>query len=192
MDRPAPDLSKLHAALTIVGELLDRHQIPYAVAGGMAVAVWGEPRATFDVDVAIAAEVADEESLFAAIRSEGAFLMEPQTLPMPPEMKIVRAHLLDKTGVAPEIILVDFLLLPSDFATSLQKRRVQMTLSGRPRWVCSCEDLIVLKLLSGRPKDIEDVRGMLRIQQAAVDREYVRQWARRLDCEELWRGIAAA
>jgi len=128
MDKPAPDLSKLQGALTTVDEFLDSNQIPYAVAGGMAVAVWGEPRATFDVDVAVAAEVADEESLLAAIRSEGTFLMEPQTLPMPPEMKIVRAHLLDKTGAEPEIILVDFLLLPKDFAVSLQKRRVQMHL----------------------------------------------------------------
>jgi hypothetical protein len=41
-----PDLSKLHDALNLVCDFLDAHRFPYALAGGMAVAVWAEPRAT--------------------------------------------------------------------------------------------------------------------------------------------------
>ena len=62
-----------------------------------------------------------------------------------------------------------------------------MTVAGRERWVCSSEDLIVLKLVSGRVKDLEDVRGIRRIQEGANDGEYVEEWARRLNCLENWR-----
>ena len=189
MDKP--DLPKLHAALGLVCDVLDARKIPYAVAGGLAVTIWGEPRATFDVDVAIAAETADAEFLSAAIRSEPAFLLDPQILPMPPQMNIVRAHLLNKVENAAEIILVDFLLLPPDLAGSLQKRRVPLSITGKTCWVCSCEDLIVLKLLAGRVKDLEDIRGMLRIQQSAIDRAYVDKWAQQLQVDDAWRGCNA-
>ncbi len=62
VDSP-PDLAKLHTALNSVGDFLDRSGIPYAIAGGMAVAVWGEPRATFDVDAAVTRELSTTESL---------------------------------------------------------------------------------------------------------------------------------
>jgi hypothetical protein len=84
-----PELSKLHDALNVVCDFLEAHGFPYALAGGMAVAVWGEPRATFDVDLVVAIRVDAEEGLLSAIRNEPAFILEPQTLPMPPEIKIV-------------------------------------------------------------------------------------------------------
>jgi hypothetical protein len=39
--------------------------------------------------------------------------------------------------------------------------------------VCSPEDLIVHKALSERPKDLEDVRGIIRAQGPALDRAYL-------------------
>ncbi len=164
MNEPTPrDLSKLHDGLNVVCDFLDSHDFAYAIVGGIAVAIWGEPRATFDVDLMVATEAGDEERLLAAIRSEPAFLLEPQLLPMPPEINIIRAHLLDKQAKDPTIILVDLLLLSAEFAASLRARRVAMAVAGKIRWVSSPEDLIVLKLLSGRVKDIEDARGICRI-----------------------------
>jgi hypothetical protein len=184
-----PEFSKLHDALTVVCDFLDAYGFPYALAGGMAVAVWGEPRATFDVDlvVAIGADLTDK--LLSAIRAEPAFIMEPQSLPMPPEINIVRAHLLDKSAQPPAIILVDLLLVSEQFAVSLRSRRVEVSIAAAPRWVCSAEDLIVLKLLSGRVKDLEDVRGIRRVQQESIDEAYVQTWAVRLHCEDIWRSV---
>lgn len=184
-----PDLSKLHDALNVVCNFLDKNGFPYAIAGGMAVAIWGEPRATFDVDLVVIADAASQERLQNAIRSESAFVLEPQTLPMPPEINIVRAHLLDKSAHNPAIILVDLLVLSEAIAASLLKRRVSMTVAGIPRWVCSPEDLILLKLLSGRVKDLEDVRGIRRIQGTAIDEAYLQDWVPRLHCEATWRQI---
>ena len=188
-ERALPDLSRLHDALTVVCDFLDTRQFPYAIAGGMAVAIWGEPRTTFDVDLVVATDAATSERLLAAIRSEPAFLLDPQILPMPPEINIIRAHLLDKSSQDPTIILVDFLLLSQAFSAAVCQRRISMTVAGKLRWVCSCEDLIVLKLLSGRVKDLEDVRGILRVQQGTIDDSYVQEWADRFHCEENWTNV---
>ena len=98
-----------------------------------------------------------------------------------------RAHLIDRQSAEPAIILVDLLLLNTEFSGTLQARRVSMTIAGKQRWVCSAEDLIVLKLISGRVKDIEDVRGIRRIQHDAIDTAYIDDWAERLNCQENWR-----
>lgn len=45
-------MSALEGALTLA-RLLDSLRVPYMVIGGLANAVWGEPRATLDIDVTV-------------------------------------------------------------------------------------------------------------------------------------------
>jgi hypothetical protein len=40
-------------ALAEITSFLDRHHVPYMVIGGIANLIWGEPRATLDVDVTV-------------------------------------------------------------------------------------------------------------------------------------------
>jgi hypothetical protein len=57
--------------------------------------------------------------------------------------------------------------------------------SGRDgRLVCHPEDLILLKLLAGRPKDRIDVGDILFIQ-GQLDEAYLREWASRLGVADL-------
>ena len=46
-------MNPLEAGLKAVVDLLEREKVPYMVIGGIAVAVWGVPRATFDVDFSV-------------------------------------------------------------------------------------------------------------------------------------------
>jgi len=46
-------------------------------------------------------------------------------------------------------------------------------------WIVTAEDLIVLKVLSGRPRDAIDVQDVL-FMQGELDRDYMRHWAERL------------
>jgi hypothetical protein len=46
-------------------------------------------------------------------------------------------------------------------------------------WVVSPEDLILLKLLAGRPRDLGDVADVL-FMQCKLDETYMRRWAREL------------
>jgi hypothetical protein len=62
--------------LTIV-RALDQGHVDYALVGGLAVAVWGAPRATKDVDLLILPEDLDRAK--AALRPAGYVL---EALPM--------------------------------------------------------------------------------------------------------------
>ncbi len=52
-------------------------------------------------------------------------------------------------------------------------RRVEMVGLDVP--VISPEDLIVSKVLAGRPKDLEDLRGILRERRESLDLEQIRE-----------------
>ncbi len=47
---------------------LQRHQMPYAVIGGIAVSLRGEPRVTADVEIVIATDVAGALQLLDTIQ----------------------------------------------------------------------------------------------------------------------------
>lgn len=44
--------------------------------------------------------------------------------------------------------------------------------------LCTPEDLIIYKMLSTRPRDLEDVKGIVRRQGAALDLPYLLKWFR--------------
>ena len=52
-------MTALERALLELAQTLTNNRIPYMIIGGMANAVWGEPRATLDIDVTV--WVAEEE-----------------------------------------------------------------------------------------------------------------------------------
>ncbi|HYU25018.1 MAG TPA: nucleotidyltransferase [Thermoanaerobaculia bacterium] len=56
-----------------------------------------------------------------------------------------------------------------------------MDIAGTVIPVISPEDLIVTKVLAGRPKDIEDVRGVLQERLDSLDLERVRSLLRLLE-----------
>ena len=73
---------------------------------------------------------------------------------------------------------LDFTLGDSPFDQSALQRRQQRQLFGRQVWVASPEDLMIYKLVSGRPQDLLDVR-QIRDYQKDLDAAYLRRWADR-------------
>ncbi len=182
----APEYAPLHRALHVACAFLENHHLDYALIGGIAVAVWGEPRATFDVDLVVTAGAEQVEHLRSAIRQEPAFLLEPETLSFPPHTLVLRAHLLGPPVEEPDLILVDFLFLEAGFSRAILGRRLSVAVAGRQVWICSPEDLILLKLLAGRVKDLEDARGVLAGQRRRIDLAYLEDRVQHLGCRENW------
>ena len=65
--------------------------------------------------------------------------------------------------------LVDEMCVPLDVVLSgpglddeFLARAIEVDFDGTPVPVISPEDLIITKVLAGRPKDLEDIRGVLR------------------------------
>ena len=60
-------MTPLDHAVREITQALEVLRIPYAVVGGIANAVWGEPLATIDVDVTVAVDDADLPTTVPAI-----------------------------------------------------------------------------------------------------------------------------
>jgi hypothetical protein len=165
----------LERALVDFTHIFDRMQIPYAVMGGIAVRVYGIPRATYDVDLTIAIERSQLPDLYKAIQEIGYTIpeaFEKGWVDQVGGMALVKARLyLQGRGVD-----IDMFLAESRYQSEILNRRIRGLLNNVPTWFVSPEDLIVLKLLANRPRDIADIGDVL-FTQGRLDEEYMRKWA---------------
>lgn len=87
--------------------------------------------------------------------------------------------LVERTRVIPflhraEQLPLDIVLAGPGLEEEFLKRAVPVKLPGVTIPVIAPEDLVITKILAGRPKDVEDVRGILRERLSTLDAERVR------------------
>ena len=71
-------------------------------------------------------------------------------------------------------------------------RRQRIERDGIPAWFPSPEDVIIQKLRWARPKDLEDIRGVLAVQAGRLDMPYLTDWCvKHGTLEQLRRSIAS-
>lgn len=152
-------------ALVEVARLLDANRLPYMVIGGLANLVWGLPRATLDVDVTV----------WGGTRSfhELVPLFEPafRVLPEEPVDFVATTRVLPLESSAGVRVDVVFGLLP--FEEEAIARAVPRDVGGVTIRFCTAEDLVLMKIISERPKDRDDVRQILSRQGDALDHAYL-------------------
>jgi predicted nucleotidyltransferase len=177
------------AALASLARILDASGVPYMVIGGHANALWGEPRATLDIDVTIWLPEAAVPALVADLAPEfRPRVADPETFVC--ETRVLPVATGD--GLAVDLI---FGLLPFEEQAIARARAVE--LGAQEVRFCTAEDLILLKIVSTRERDLEDVQGVVRAQGKRLDREYleprVRELAELLERPEIlefWRQLA--
>ncbi|MDZ4687542.1 MAG: nucleotidyltransferase [Planctomycetaceae bacterium] len=185
-------MSELIRSLEEVTAAFDRLTIPYAVMGGLAVRAHGLPRPTYDVDFTIAIERPELPGLMDELEDMG------YTVP-----EIYRSGWVDRVAEMPlfkfclmiggNSIAVDVFLAETDFLRSALQRRLRAEIDGVTVNVVSPEDLILLKMIARRPRDIGDIIDV-RFAQGDLDETYLREWAGRLKIaerfDEIWRETA--
>ncbi len=182
-------MSDLARALSDLAAVFEELGTPYAVMGGIAVRFYGLPRATYDVDFTAAIERDRLPDLYRRLRDLGYTIPEAYDGGWVDEvagMPLVKARVyLEGRGVD-----VDLFLAESRFQRQLLARRVREQFDDVPIWVVSAEDLVLLKLLAGRPRDLADVDDVM-FTQGDLDKNYLRQWAEELGVlPELERALA--
>lgn len=75
---------------------------------------------------------------------------------------------------------LDLVFATSPLHQSTLDRRTIVTLRTIQAPVCSPEDLILLKFLASRPRDCDDVMGIIGKPAARLDLDYLWSWAERL------------
>jgi hypothetical protein len=138
------------------------------VIGGLAVAIWGEPRLTRDVDLKVLLQRDRAEQLVKALPQGFRCLADD------PEATLRRVGFLFAQDAAG--IRIDFLLADTAFDVEALSRKRQVEMMADRIAVCTPEDLIVYKMISTRPRDHDDVRGVIRRQQDRLDDDYITSW----------------
>jgi hypothetical protein len=153
------DLSRAFASLSV----------PWYLFGAQAAIVYGVARLTADVDVtARAAPGVSATAWLPALEACGfqprfgdaAFVAQTRVLPL--------VH-------PPSGLPVDIVLAGPGLEDEFLARAIQQTIDGVTVPIIEVSDLVALKVLAGRPKDLDDVTMLLRIQQGRVDHARVRE-----------------
>ena len=141
----------------------------FMVIGGLAVQVWGRVRATRDVDISVAVEPEERARLVQAAQKH--FKLVPEN----PQEFIARTNVLPvETNLG---IPVDLICAWTDFEREAIDRAKHIEIEpGFSMRVAAPEDLVVMKLISDRPRDREDVEGILIRSGEAMDHASVRKW----------------
>lgn len=171
---------RLRQSLFRFVDLLESRHIPYMIIGAMAVAMWGQPRATADVDFTVLTGPEGLEALGAEAERQG-FVIDRQWQEWHPLQRDLQVRL---TGGG---AIID-VSRPRDVhdEAALARRRA-LEIGDRSVWFVSAEDLIVMKLKAGRPRDFEDVVSVLSQQRDSLDIPYMEDWAVRMRVyDELW------
>jgi hypothetical protein len=136
--------------------------------GAQAVMVWGRPRLTADVDVTIRLRSEDTASFRHDMEQAGFRLRVSD-----PEPLLARTRVLPFLHVATQLPL-DVVLAGPGIEDRFIERAIRIEIEGLSVPVASPEDLIVMKVLAGRPKDLEDVRTVLTERLTKLDVAYLR------------------
>jgi Nucleotidyl transferase AbiEii toxin, Type IV TA system len=171
-------MTDLTQTLRQMASLFDTMGIPYALMGGMAVRAYGIPRPTYDVDFTIAVDRRRLPELYQAVRDLGYTVPEEYAggwVDQVGSMPLIKF----RTYLTERSIDIDIFLAESAFQEQLLARRRQGQLDESPVWFVSPEDLILLKLVAGRPRDLADAGDVL-FTQERLDENYMRRWADKL------------
>ena len=137
-------------------------RIPWYVFGAQALVLRGFPRATADLDVTVLLGATPTSRLVTALGRRGfkpgfvdaGFIAATRVLPV--------VH--KSTGFPVDIVLGGP-GLEELFASASEKLRVGRLLVP----VATATHLVVMKVLAGRPKDIEDAAALLAVQADQID-----------------------
>jgi predicted nucleotidyltransferase len=165
-------------ALQDAVEVLERLGVPYAIMGGLAVRIWSIPRATRDVDVTISASPDDVKQLAAAFEKLGYTTPEVHAkgwTDQVADMPLIKFRWYVPGGD----LDIDVFIADTPYQHAYMERRQRAQSQGLDMWVVSAEDLVLLKLVAARPRDMIDVADVL-FMQGQLDENYMRQWAQRL------------
>ncbi len=141
---------------------LDKAEVPYAVVGGYAVALHGAVRGTVDVDVVIQWSFKNLQSVEKAFKQLGLISLTPitaETLFHFREEYIHNRNLVAWNFYDPSNPLnqVD-LIINYDLKSAHHTKAIKS--SQGTIQILSLTELIKMKIASGRPQDLEDVKAL--------------------------------
>ena len=178
---------ELDLLVLVVGRL-DAAQIPYMLSGSTAMSFYAEPRMTRDIDIVVAIQAADIDTIVAAF-SHDFYCdrdMVRQAVDHASSFNLIHT---------PSVIKVDFIVRKDAPYRRVEfERRRAITVDGHDIQIVSPEDLVLSKLVWAKPSrsevQLRDVRNVLR-SVPALDWSYLERWASELTVADLLAEVRA-
>lgn len=154
---------------------LNRTKFEYIIIGGIAAGALGEPRLTGDIDVDISLDKGNINEFLDRARRAGFRVDKKRCLKS-----------VEERGVF-QIIYgefhVDFIIASIDLEREAFRRKKVIKLYGLKAFFPTPEDLILLKIISGRPQDLFDVEKVAIRHKGKLGTKYLKSWAQKLSDE---------
>ncbi len=175
--------------LTFASAVLTRLGIRHFVTGSMGAMVYGEYRATLDVDIVADMHAGHPAELVMAFPQPRFYLSEDAMRSAIGEFGQFNViHV-------PSALKVDFMIpkrTPFNESRFARVRAIAMDPTD-PIPVSSAEDVILMKLRSfqegGSDKHLRDIASMIRISGESFDRAYLDEWAHELGVDHEWTAV---
>jgi hypothetical protein len=151
-------------AIVRVANLLERHNLAFALIGGLASSIRGRIRVTADIDIVVDCEVTaavsllkqlDETSFRPFVDDAEASIRQYFILPI-----------VDVDSGTP----IDLAIGASGFEKMVVQRASAPEGYSIP--VATAEDLLLMKLMAGRTQDVSDVKGIVELHKDTIDWDY--------------------
>lgn len=142
--------------------------------GGLAVALRGQPRATVDVDMVLATDV---DAALELVQQLSTSRFRPLFADVE---QVVQESLILPLRHREQGVKVDLMIGLSGFERLAVDRAQLCEVAGTTIPVATAEDLIIMKSLAGRPRDEQDLEGLVIAQGDALDWTYCDRMANEL------------
>lgn len=184
IERDAP----FHEPLKSLENLLSQFDYQGVVIGGVAVSLLGQPRFTEDLDAMLLLSIDDVPYFLTVAQKEG---IEPRITQIEDFARRNRVLLLRHIPSQTDIdISLGILPFEQEVVERSIVHEVDAALKIR---LPTPEDLIIMKAVAHRPKDLLDIQGIVQ-SQPQLDRDRIHYWVTQfadlLDRPELWEDIA--
>ena len=133
---------------------LKEHKVRFVIIGATAFPVHGYSRATLAIDIFIKPERSNAEKTFSALNDFGYDVSDVTVDELLTKKILIRQYLVE-TDIHPYVKGISF--------DEVWNNKVKAKFGDTFAWFASLDDLIKMKKAAGRPKDLEDLKYLLRL-----------------------------
>jgi len=164
----------LEDAITRVIEGLSEIGVEYMLVGSFSSMYYSFPRSTTDADFVVGTQDLDVDRLSTILGER--FKFDPQL-----SFETVGGSIKNEIEIKGTPFRIEIFRLTNEpFDQSRFERRREIVLFGKQVWIPTVEDVIIQKLIWDRPKDRDDVAGVIEASRKSLDEDYLQFWASRL------------
>jgi hypothetical protein len=165
---PEFSLDRLREPLSDLMTWLSEVRVPAAIVGGVAASLLGRARFTRDIDAVVVVDESRWPEFLDSARRHGFQPRRPDSLEFARRSRVLLLiH-------GPSAVELDISLGALPFEEGLIAAAKTIEVGGVSLPVARPEDIVIMKAIARRPRDISDIEGLLAAN-PAIDRAFIRR-----------------